>query len=425
MPWSVERISRAADTSLSAAMSTSSHRPVLLPDAPRPDLVERLRELAGIVDEALPTHVAVGIPYDFSAVAALLLARLASSSRSVADLLNAGRDLDAGMLMRGALEHVTLLAWLAIDPAELEPEPCAARDWLARGPDDNTRWWVANQFDKDIRRARRIASGFPARHNEREHQDTLSYVRETFAVELGWGRLPNIDAMAAEADGCWGGRLAGWPDAEPGEPGYDSTLRGFNQILYEIGNTSAHPHLGVLTSTFTDEPTAGRTAPLHAEIPSASAQVPVATTAYLMIYGLSVAEHALGWSCIDQALGVLGRFADVRHPGMLLDAVTVILGGVDGRRFGTTREGESILVARSGHETTVVLVANGTWHKVHHAPGPAWSLEDGLGTALALAGRHEMTGDVVKHITAMLVAAQSADWFPGNEPPENWPPDIP
>lgn len=409
---------------LSVDMNAPSHRSTLLPDAPRSDLVERLRELARIVDQSLPTHVTVGVPYEFPSVAALLLSRLAGSAHSVAELVEAGRDLDAGMLMRGALEHVTLLAWLAIDPTELEPELRVAREWSARGPDDNTRWWVASEFDRDIRRARRVASGFPARHNEREHQDALSYMRRTFAVELDWGKLPRVDAMAAEADACWGGQLAGWPDAEPGQPGYDSTLRGFNQILHEVGNTSAHPHLGALTSAFTDEPNAGRTAPLHAEIPSVSAQVPVATTAYLMIYAISVAGHALGWSAVDEALGVLGRFADVRHPGMLLDAVTAVLGGVDGRRFGTTSEGGSIFVARCGDETTVVHVAADVWLKAKHKPGPAWTLEDGRGTVLAPAGRHEMTGDVVAYITAMLEAAHSAVWLSGDELPEDWPADT-
>jgi hypothetical protein len=170
-----------------------------MPDAPRSDVVARLGELAAIVEGALPSHVAVGLSLDFESVAALLLTRLAGLCRSVAELVDAGRDLDAGMLMRGALEHVTLLAWLAIDPEELAPEARAARDWSARGRKDNTRWWMAHQFHNDVKRSGRLAQGFPKHHDDRAHQDTLKLVRTTFAAELAWGKLPRLDQMAAEA----------------------------------------------------------------------------------------------------------------------------------------------------------------------------------------------------------------------------------
>jgi hypothetical protein len=91
---------------------------------------------------------------------------------------------------------------------------------------------VAQQFMKDLKRSGNLAQGFPAGHNEREHQDALAFVRETFEAELVWGRLPRVGEMASEADAMWGGLLDGWPDAEPGQPGYDTTLRGFNQVLH-------------------------------------------------------------------------------------------------------------------------------------------------------------------------------------------------
>ena len=395
-----------------------------MPDAPRSDVVARLAELAGIVEDALPSHVAVGLSRDFESVATLLLARLAGLCRSVAELADAGRDLDAGMVMRGALEHVTLLAWLAIDPQELAPEAREGRDWSARGREDNTRWWMAHQFLKDVRRSGRLAHAFPGHHDERAHQDALGFVRTTFKVELTWGRLPRLGEMAAEGDAVWGGRLAGWPAAEPGEIGYDTTLRGFNQLLHEVGNTSAHPHLGALTRAFTDAPNTDDTAPLHVEEPSKSVEVPVATTAYLMLYAVSVAQYALGWTCLDDALNVLGRFADVRHPGMLLDAVSVVLGQEDGERYGTVAEVGSVLVARDGDETTVVLVADGSWHRAGHAPGSFWTFEDGHGSAVATAGRHEMTGEVVQRITAMLAAVLGADWLPQGDRPGDWPASL-
>lgn len=395
-----------------------------MPDAPRSDLVERLGALAALVEDALPSHVAVGLSSNFESVATLLLARLAGLCRSVAELVEAGRDLDAGMLMRGALEHVTLLAWLAIEPDGLPSDARAARDWSARGREDSARWWMAHQFRGDVERAGRLAQGFPKYHDERAHQEAWNSVRATFAAELAWGRLPRLTDMAAEADAVWGGHLAGWPASDPGKPGYDATLRGFNQLLQQLGNTSAHPHLGALTDAFTDAPNAGDTAPLHVEQPSASAAVPVATTAYLMLYAISVAQHALGWSCVDDALDVLGRFADVRHPGMLLAAAAVALDHEDGQRYGTAANVGSIHVARSGDETTVVLVADGTWHRAKYTPGSFWTFEDGRGSAVATPGRHEMTGEVIERIATMLHAVVAADWLSQGERPDDWPPGL-
>jgi hypothetical protein len=106
---------------------------------------------------------------------------------------------------------------------------------------------------------------------------------------------------------------------------------------------------------------------------------------------------------------------------MLLNAVAVVLGQEDGERYGTVVEVGSVLVARDGDETTVVLVADGTWRCARHAPGSFWTFEDGHGSAVATAGRHEMTGEVVQRITAMLAAVMTADWLPQGDRPSDWP----
>lgn len=404
------------------ASAPSGERTSLLPDAPRADVAARLLELAALIERGLPTHVAAEVPWDYATASALLLTRMAGLARSVAELVLAGRDLDAGMLMRATLEHVTLLAWLAIEPAELSPGENVSREWAARDREENARWWVASQFAKDLKVAGLMGRDFPATHDEREHQDALKTVRKLFATERSWGPIPRLDVMAAEADARWGGRLPGWPAAEAGEPGYDSTLRGFDLILKHAGNTSAHPHLGALRRAFTDEPNAGSFAPLRAEVAASSAETSVATTAYLLLYAISIAEHTLGWSCRDDALHILGRFADVRHPDLLLTAVTAVLDGADGCRFGTTADGHPISVERQHALTTIVVLVNDdAWRRVMHMPSGIWSLDDGDLSAPIVVGREALTGAATERVTVMLDDVIATTWLPCGESPPYWP----
>jgi hypothetical protein len=102
----------------------------------------------------LPPRAEGGVPsivpnvpvFGFDTVTALLVGRVASQGRSFATLLERGHELDARMMMRSALEHLTLLAWLAIDPLELPVAVQSSRRWRARNRDENVQWWLADQI---------------------------------------------------------------------------------------------------------------------------------------------------------------------------------------------------------------------------------------------------------------------------------------
>src|SRR4051794_35233470 len=103
----------------------------MLPDASRAEIVDRTRLVADVLERALPRTVWNEVPHRFNTIAPLLLARIAGQGRTVATLLEQGHELDARMVMRSAFEHLTLVAWLAIDPPELPADLRDGRTWHA------------------------------------------------------------------------------------------------------------------------------------------------------------------------------------------------------------------------------------------------------------------------------------------------------
>lgn len=390
-------------------MFEANDRPPLMPDASRADVVSRFDDLASLIEEALPATIDVSVPFGFRTVAGLLLARLARLARSLAQLVATGHDFDAMMLMRGVLEHTTLLAWLGIDATD-SSVATGGSTWKARTPDENARWWVAEQFERDLRRVGQLAHHFPDRHDEATYQRDLKGIAALFSEERAWGKLPRIEDMASEADARWGKAIRGWPDAEPGHPAYSTTLRGFDALLKQLGNTAAHPHLGATLRAFVEPGRSDGRGRLVSELSGEEAETAVVIAAYMLLYAIGVVEHSQGWPSLDAGLRILGRYADVRHPDLLLNMVAALLGGDRGLRHGLI-DGKLVAIQRDGATTEVVLVGRDlAWQRIFHRSG-LWSFGSSRGDDV-LVGRGQMTGEAVQKITDALVILERAVWLP-------------
>jgi hypothetical protein len=389
----------------------------VLPDTPRDEVVALAREMATLIERALPDTINVDWPLAFADIGALIMTRIAGQTRSVAILLERGLEIDARMIMRAALEHATLFAWLAIDRDELDSPRRASREWAARRPEDNARWWAADQ----VRRDQRLTEGLHVVFGtlDAEQRAAIRMARGMFKTELGWGPVPPIETMATEADACWGGTVPGWPNVSRGDPAYSLTLHGFYWILYQAGNTSAHPHLGALLAIFTAPQPQSTEALLTPERPGEKVDVIGSITVYLALYAIGVADHRLGWSSLGDGLRALGRFDDVMGPGQLLALVGAILEGAEGRRYGVAH-GDLISIERTGNRTTFVTVSRDTWTTLQHEPGPVWTVQVEH-NAPVIAGPLQLTGDVTQAIVSVRDRVAVADWLAPGITPEGWP----
>jgi hypothetical protein len=142
--------------------------------------------------------------------------------------------------------------------------------------------------------------------------------------------------MAPEADARWGGKIDGWPNVEPGVPAYTTTLRGFYRLLFQAGNAATHPHLGALVATYAAVDDQG--AALVPEAASDEVDPYVGITAYLLLYAIGVADHALGWDSFDQALRTVGRWDDVRVPRTFLREAYSLLDDREAAALARSRE---------------------------------------------------------------------------------------
>jgi hypothetical protein len=302
------------------------------PDAPREEFVRRIRALSDLIERELPATVSSQIPCNWSVVSALLRARIATQGRSLATLLEARCELDARMVMRSMLDHLTLLAWLAIDPSELHGDEAGDKKWQARNPERNTRWWIADQFrrEKADRGKQHALFGIldqPARAALRKQKILLKDA-------LGWGEFPSVEDMANEVDAWWW-RFEGWSRAQPGDPSFVNTIRGFYWTLYKVGNASTHPDLGVMVNTFLERVENDRSLARVQPERAVSTVDPFAGMAvFLLLHTMSVSENVCKTQGLDDALRILDRFDAVRGPDLLLAKIDEVLAGRDGRRYG-------------------------------------------------------------------------------------------
>lgn len=383
------------------------------PDTPRSEIVIQTRRPAAAIHESAYRRVTFTMPPSFEPVAAMLLARLAGLGDSVAALLAAGCDLDARLAMRSSLEHLTLLAWLAIDTAEMT-EDRRGKVVTATNPDANTAWWFADQLRRD------------QRSGERRHQvgvveigaEWRDAVRaaKSLMKQHNRGKFPSVEAMAKEADAAWGDRLAGWPGADA--PVLALTLQRMYWTLYQVGSASVHPGLGVLLNTFLQD------ADGHgAEVVRARADDQVdlfaGVTAYLLLYAAAIAQRFYGGTVLDDALRALDRFDVVAGPARLLERIDHALDATDGRRSGVTG-GSPISVERLGKRRTVVVVADDGWTSIAHGPESVWII-DGSDRLPVAYERSAIDGPVAATIRDFRLLVEAADW---QQTPE-WPGGVP
>ena len=392
------------------------------PDAPRDTFVTRMRALADLIERDLPESVASGLQCRWETVSVLLRARIAGLGRSVATLLDAHCELDARMVMRSMLDHLILLAWLSIDTSELPSDDNGDAKWRARDPARNTLWWCADQLRRDQSEVGKQHALFGILN--KEARAGLRAQKDLLKEPLGWGDFPLVEEMANEVDAWWGG-VPGWSRAEPGEPGFVNSVRGFYWTLYKIGNGSTHPQLTALISTFLVETDGAQgTARLVLDKSGPTVDPFAGIAVFLLLYAVSVADRACGTNGLDDALRILDRFNAVRGPDLLLSGIDLLLSGQGGRRFG--RVGSNPLsVERQEDTATVVRTEDGRWSRLSHTPGPRWTFDtsDGLEQ---IADRHKLTEVFVAKITQMRESIADARWDdPTSNQPGDWPGGAP
>lgn len=389
----------------------------VLPDAPRTEITRRIRRVSDRLSAGLPATVPGGWPPGFSTIAPLLLARIAGEGRTIATLIGRGHELDAQMVVRSMLEHVTLVAWLAIQPATPGPEDAADRQ--PRTPEEKTRWWVADQCRRDQRDLEDYQKLI--RDLDADVRANIKAVKTEMRDELGWGELPRLRPMAKDVDAAWGGKLSGWARAEPREAAFPFTVQGLYLTLYSAGNRSTHPSLGQLMHTFLERtPEDAPQARVMAEPLIDRVSPIVSISAFLLLYACGIAEHLYGGPVLDDALRDLDRYDVVRGPGLLLKQVGEVLDGEPARKFGTSGA-LPVRVEKSGETTTVVVITHDGWERFVHAPGPMWTYDDSQGVVVQ-AGRLEFDDAAGARIARFRERLRIASW---ERLADDWPDSAP
>ncbi len=389
------------------------------PDAPRQEIVERLRAVATLIERRLPKQVPAGaflLPWE--TVAPTLLARIAGQGRSIATLIEAGHETDAVIVMRSMLEHVTLFAWLAItldDPS---------RQWKARNPDRNTEWWMVDQArrEKKLTENRQQWLGIiDARMREsiRRGKEILK------DIDTPPGPFPRVLEMAAENDARWGGKLAGWPDAQPQTLEFVSTARGNYWTLYTYGSSSTHPDYGTIRRFLRPLPYFNDTkAAVMPEIATGGVDVFASIAGFLLTSVTSVADAVLGWEIHVEAMTLLGRYDQAIAPRDLTRLIVMTVGERDGVMYGVSRGLRFAIEHRAGTVAMTVLRADRKWTRVEHPVGSArWTLTASDGSRVEL-GRDD-DRRFGSEIAGRLEFLADADLTSlSRVRPDDWPPDV-
>lgn len=232
------------------------------------------KELIALVQREIPRPVSD----QWESYGSMLLARSAGTLRSIERLDPGARTLDASALLRTLFDHVTLFAWVAINP-----------------PEHIQRW---------------IASG--AKHNLNEHKAWKPYgitlldanaEQETIQLAASARGMPNIAQRAAEADDYWISRIPGIAPKHQSQS--VSSFRSLYRTVFQLGSVATHPNVAQASHFVKESPT-GWTA--HWErTPGGHDHHWWAIGPYVLGLGLLVASEALGWPNARDIARATGR----------------------------------------------------------------------------------------------------------------------
>jgi hypothetical protein len=214
----------------------------------------------------------------WEAYAAMLLARSAGALLSVARLDPGTRTLDASVLLRVLLDHVTHFAWVAIDP------------------DEHIRRWRASDAGRDVREHR----AWEPYGLELLDSDALA---RTQRLANSAKRPPDLAQRAAEADDFWRSRVPGF--APEHHPSSVSSFRALYRTVFTIGSAATHPSITQANYFMKDAP--GGTLCHWERTPAGSAGNWWAVGPYILGLGLLVASEALGWPDAREVARAIGR----------------------------------------------------------------------------------------------------------------------
>lgn len=358
------------------------------------------------------------MPYDYEAIAAMFMSRVADQAQTLAVMIDAARDTDARMVVRSMLEHVILVSWMSIDLDELEADARDAGKWTATEPDANARWWSADQLRRDKRRieAQITVFGLMPAPEVREAMKVIDKpVKDAYR-----GNLPNLETQAREADRAWGGRLLGWPSEAANTEAGRSGLHAMYHSVYQLGSSSVHPDLSELQSylAITELPGQASLRPVAAHELRVDSAASIA--AFVLVYGTAVVQHRLGWPDHDETLRVLGRFDVVRGPGLMLDLARQIANG--SRVYATATDGGLISVQADSKRVRVVLVGRAGWIALRRHPR-GWELARS-GEKTITAKPRDVEGPVSDAIARMRAEMKDASgWTTAR--PDRWPATVP
>jgi len=323
-------------------------------------------------------------------------------------------------VMRSLLEHTTLFACLAIEHDN------GSRTWKARDPDQNTLWWMVDQYGREKKLTEDQEQSIGGVLDDQMRRALRAMKKRVRAIPSR-GQFPTVEELAAEVDAHWAPRLAGWVEAEPRTPQFAVTFRGHYWTLYTRGSSSVHPDYGAIRRFLTPPTPSGyQRHYLSPEATGDQVGVFVSIAAFLMADGIAVAEAALGWGAYDDALRVLGRWEVIRGPDMLVTGVRLALANEDGRRFGRAGNLPVCVEIGEGEVSIVVVGQDSKWTRLRHSPGTReWRLLE--------ADRDEVTLDMRRDEAQLLPAIvrgldvlAETDWASDDTArPHDWPEGAP
>lgn len=390
------------------------------PDASRADVAKAFRGLAGLIEDSLPRRVtADDVFLPWNTTAALLLARIARQGQTLALLIEAQHELDAEMVMRSLLEHEILFAWLAITPQD------SSRKWKARDPDQNTLWWMVEQFRREKKQTEDQEAAVGGVMDDQMRYALRTMKRRVNALPAR-GKFPSVLKRAQEVDAHWGPRLDGFAVGAPRTPAFLMTYTGHYWTLYSRGSSSVHPDWGAVRRFLRPPDASGyQRHYVESEQTDEAVNVYISIAAFLMGEALAVADAVLGWSAFDDALRLLDRWDEVRAPTLMVEGIREVLDGEGGRRYG--RVGDQLLsvaISEAGDVAIVVVDERPGWTELSHRFGTReWTHRDERGTEVtpgAADGKVEL-GPVVMERVELLARAE---WI-GQRRPDEWPEGAP